>query len=86
MLTENLKLFVGKHSCLWCEIPNNLLKTPHGERAPSQQRSLQSLRRDYDGFMRAGGDIRHAKNFHNVIQPYFFEIPLNQVTTATQPL
>ena len=80
-------LYVGKHSCLWCEISSNQLKIPCGERPPSQLRSLQSLRRDYDGFVGAGGDVRHAKDFNNVIQPYFFEIPLNQVmTTAIQPL
>ena len=28
-----------------------------------------------------GGDIRHAKDHHNVIQPYFFEITLDQVST-----
>ena len=31
----------------------------------------QTLQRDYNGFVNAGGDIRHAKDHHNVIQPYF---------------
>ena len=71
---------IGKHNCLWCEISSDQLKTPRCEREPSQKRSLQSLQRDYEGFVRGGGDIRSAKDYHNVIQPYFFEIPLNQVS------
>ena len=74
------KKYTGKHNCLWCEISSDYLKTPRRERDLSQLRSLQSLQRDYSDFERAGGDIRKAKDYHNVIQPHFFDIPLNQVT------
>ena len=76
---NTLNYGIGKHNCLWCEISSDRLKVPLSERGPSQQRSLQSLQRDYSAFIRGGGDIRLAKNYRNVIQPYFFEIPLNQV-------
>ena len=77
---------LGKHNCLWCEISSDQLKTPCRERGLIQQRSLQTLQRDYDGFVRAGGDIRHAKDHNNVIQPYFLEISLNQVVNVSTQL
>ena len=40
-----------------------------------------TLEEDYRQFMAAGGDIRNAKNHNNVIAPYFFEVPLDQVNT-----
>ena len=52
---------------------------PADARRESQLRSLQTLQDDYGAFMAAGGDIRRAKHFNNVIAPYFLEIPLDQV-------
>ena len=70
---------LGRHNCLWCEIRADKLKIPRSERGLSKKRSLATLENDYAGFMAAGGDIRQAKNHNNVINPYLFAIPLNQV-------
>ena len=43
------------------------------------ERSLDSLRAHYDAFVAAGADLQKAKYHHNVIAPYFFHIPLDQV-------
>ena len=71
--------YIGRHNCLWCEVRSNELKIPLSIHDPSTQRSLQTLQVDYTGFVAAGGNIRQVKDHHNVIHPYFFEIPLNQV-------
>ena len=69
----------GRHSCLWCHIRTDDMKVPRKTRGPSQERSLDTLAHDYQQYLAAGGDIRKAKDFNNVIGPYVFEIPLNQV-------
>ena len=57
------------------------MNTPASVREPSKCRSLQTLQADYSAFEAAGGDIRRAKFYNNVIAPYFFEVPLEQVCT-----
>lgn len=52
---------------------------PKAVRGCSEARSLISLRNDHNQFLAAGGNIQNAKYFHNVISPYFLEIPLEQV-------
>jgi len=37
------------------------------------------LKEDHEAFVAAGGDLQKAKEYNNVIAPYFFEIPLDQV-------
>ena len=55
--------YLGKHNCLWCEIQSDQLKSPQSECGLSQPRSLQLLERDYDAFLKAGGDIRKVKDY-----------------------
>ena len=57
------------------------MNTPASMREPSKCRSLQTLQADYSAFQAAGGDMRRAKFYNNVIAPYFFEVPLEQVCT-----
>ena len=53
---------------------------PREERAPVAPRTLDSLQVDLLLFQTAGnGDLKKAKNYNNVIGPYFFHIPLTQV-------
>jgi hypothetical protein len=55
------------------------MKVPKKIRGLSRERSLDTLVHDYQQYLASGGDIRNAKDFNNVIGPYFFEIPLEQV-------
>ena len=61
------------------------MKFPREERpAAVSLRTLDSLESDLLLFQMAGnGDLKRAKEYHNVICPYFFKIPLMQVTYAT---
>ena len=70
---------VGRHCCLWCHIKSDQLKVAKHIRGTCRERSLATLDEDYSQFMAAGGDIRNAKDHNNVIAPYFFEVPLDQV-------
>ena len=42
-------------------------------------RTLETLRSDHDGYLKAGGDLKKAKLHNNVISRHFFDIPLTQV-------
>ena len=85
MIVNNLLINVytlclsGRHCCLWCHIRTNDMQVPRKTRGPSRERSLDTLAHDHQQYLAAGGNIRNAKDFNNVIGPYFFEIPLNQV-------
>jgi hypothetical protein len=46
-----------------------------------QARSLESLKADHRRFLDAGGNVKRAKYYNNVIGEYFFDIPLEQVQT-----
>ena len=74
--------FPGRHNCLWCLIPSSSLKVPLAVRGRFAERSLDSLKSDHGRFLaEGGGDIRKAKLFKNVIEDYFFDIPLENVIT-----
>ena len=84
----------GRHCCPWCEVESKSLKLPLNAqgplpenpnwRKPSPSRSLKTLRRDYKNFItRGNGDLKKAKEYNNVIGPYFFDIPLDQVCGRT---
>ena len=84
----------GRHCCLWCEVQSKNLKLPlsaqgpspdnPNQRKPSPSRSLETLQRDYESFIKKGkGDLKKAKEYKNVIGPYFFDIPLDQVCWRT---
>ena len=42
-------------------------------------RTLDTLNTKHTAFLEAGGNLKKAKNFDNVIGSYFFDIPLTQV-------
>ena len=68
---------LGRHPCLWCTINTEEMKVPREERAPVAPRTLDSLQADLLLFQTAGnGDLKKAKNYNNVIGPYFFHIPV----------
>lgn len=70
----------GRHCCLFCTITADQLKIPPALRdCVPQTRTLKSLKEDYDRFIASGGDVKHAKHYNNVICPFFFDIPLDQV-------
>ena len=52
---------------------------PIASRPACAKRTLETLKRDYAKFRANGGNIRHAKNFNNVIGEAMFDIPLDQV-------
>ena len=82
-----LQLPLGRHCCLWCLIQSSQLKQPPSTRGPVLPRSTDSICRDYDGFVRAGNDIKQAKFHNNVIQePFFKSLPLSQVRLYTYML
>ena len=57
-----------------------MMRQPREERPYYAPRTLQSLQADLLLFETAGkGDMKTAKNYNNVINQYFFPIPLKQV-------
>ena len=70
---------VGRHPCLWCTITSEELpKAKHQH--PSSKRTLESLANDLHAFRTDGnGDLKKAKNYNNVIDDYYFNIPIDQV-------
>ena len=72
--------YIGRHNCLHCIIKSSDLKIPLSERGRSPSRDLQNLAADYNSFSTGGGGhLRNAKHYNNVIQPHFFDIPLENV-------
>ena len=53
----------GRHCCLWCEIPKEMLKVKPSDRDESySRRTLDSLDRDLSLFKdRYGGNLKYAK-------------------------
>lgn len=45
----------------------------------STPRTLNTLDNDNQSFMSAGGNLQDAKDYNNVIDKYFFDIPLENV-------
>ena len=74
-----MKNISGRHNCLWCLITSSRLKEPLAQRGRLPERSLDSLTSDHSKFVSSGGDIRNAKSYNNVIENYFFDIPLENV-------
>ena len=66
-------------TCLWCTISCDQLKVPPSERDPTPKRTLSGLKSDYLHFMAAGGNIKKAKLFNNVIAAPLYEVELDQV-------
>ena len=77
---NNTKHTLGRHNCLHCHITSSDLKIPLSERGRAKARGLQTFSEDYMKFStEGGGNLKNAKHFNNVIQPYFFDIPLENV-------
>ena len=71
---------IGGHSCLWCTIIALEMKLPRDERSPTILRTLENLHEQCQKFLDAGGDIKKAKNYFNVIHKAIFDIPIEQVS------
>ena len=86
--TRDFKIYIirqilrtaGRHCCLWCHIKSSDLKIPLSDRGRSPDRTLQNLKSDNHKFLQAGGNIKNAKHFNNVIDKAMFDIPLTQVS------
>lgn len=63
---------------MWCSIKSDELSTSKSSRL-TQLRSLDTLREKHEEFIRAGGDLKKAKLYDNVIGKCFFDIPITQV-------
>ena len=77
-----LHLHLGRHCCLWCHITQQELAVPRDIRGLKSCRTLATLHSDWQGFKQAGANLKHAKDYNNVIARPFFEIPLHQVMHA----
>ncbi|MDA8003197.1 MAG: hypothetical protein MPL62_18080, partial [Alphaproteobacteria bacterium] len=75
----DFSLCTGRHCCLWCTITSQEMKIPLAVRETPAARTIHTLERDFHQFTAAGSMLKNAKFFYNVIQPYFFNIPLDQV-------
>ena len=76
----NFKLYIGRHARLWCTTIIALeMKLPREERSPTILRTLENLAEQHQKSLDAGGDIKKAKNYFNVIHKAIFEIPVEQV-------
>ncbi|XP_065654588.1 uncharacterized protein LOC124812501 [Hydra vulgaris] len=69
----------GRHCCLFCEITSSEMQLNIEARTrPILLRTLATLKSDYEQFKNDGGNIKHAKNFNNVIDEPLFDIPIEQ--------
>ena len=71
--------FLGRHNCLWCHIVSGQLAVPPAARGQCRERTVETLRKDYEGFVAAGGDLKVAKLHNNVIGECILDIPLDNV-------
>ena len=69
---------IGRHPCLWCEIKQEEMKIPKDKR-DSTKRTLYSLETDLAAFREAGGNLKHAKQYNNVIDDVYFNISIDHV-------
>ena len=76
MQRTTLYLSTGRHCCLWCLVPSSDLQRC----TFYQRRTLAGIEQDHARFLAAGGDIRRAKHFNNVIHRPIFNIELDQVS------
>ena len=70
----------GRHCCLWCEIPQDMLKVkPSAREEIYASRTLESLYENLHVFKtRYGGNLKHAMNCKNVIATRFFNVPYHK--------
>ena len=56
------------------------MNKPPAERSkPSKIRTLQSMKKDYDAFIKDGGNVKDAKLYNNVINEPMFNVEIEQV-------
>lgn len=79
ILKESNVCCLGRHCCLFCNIDSKSMAVSRTMRGPYPERTLDTLKNDFDSFVRAGSNIKKAKLFNNVISPHFFNIPITQV-------
>ena len=69
----------GKHNCLWCKVSSDDLKNPPPS-VPS--RTVDDIISDHTDFVADGANLKKAKEFFNCVrEPFFKEIPLDQVNS-----
>ena len=75
-------LYTGRYPCLWCTILSQELHLPANQRKHHiQLRTLENLQQTLQEFMdKANGNLKRAKEFHNVIHKPILDIPIDQVT------
>ena len=62
------------------------MQIPLCERNKSTKRTLENLEADRTRFEKESGDIKHVKEFNNVLYKPLFNIPIDQVTIQTYVL
>lgn len=72
-------IHLGRHCCLWCNIDQQQMTRPRTTRGPQEARTLDTLQCDLQRFQSAGGPMKEAKHYNNVIGPALFQVPLDQV-------
>ena len=69
----------GRHSCFKCTIATTEMQLPKCQRGTYPERTLQNLKETYNDFQKAGGNIKVAKEFYNVISEPILNIKVDQV-------
>ncbi|KAI8495260.1 hypothetical protein Bbelb_272460 [Branchiostoma belcheri] len=70
----------GSHPCLWCQIRKSEIDDQDSQRLRLPPRTLENMAQDYWEFLHEGrGNIKHAQNYHNIISPPMFRVPIEQV-------
>ena len=71
----------GKHPCLWCEIPSEMMSVPHQNEKQSSSRELWDLlRRTWRSFKLSTSQISKKQSLSKMLSiKRFFNVPLTQV-------
>ena len=75
-----VRLLIGRHPCLWCTVIAVKMHLLKDQRGSVTVRSLEHLHSKLAEFEAAGGDLKKAKEYNNVIHAPLFNIPINQVS------
>ena len=70
---------LGRHFCLYCLIATQDSYLPYENQPVVQLRTLESIKRDHDRFIEAGGNLKKVKDYNNCPMEAIFDIPLDQV-------
>ena len=72
-------IHLGRHCCLWCNTDQQQMARPRETRGQQEPRTLDTLQHDLQRFQSAGGLMKEAKHYNNVIGLVLFHVPLDQV-------